>query len=57
MDASKSKNIKRREIESGIWLAIDDSRLSDNFTKTPILSYNYEVLESEEARWLHFKAA
>ena len=49
MDASKSKNINRREIESNIWLAIDDSRLSDNFTKTPILSYNYEVLESEEA--------
>lgn len=49
MDASKSKNINRREIESNIWLAVDDSRLSDNFTKTPILSYNYEVLESEEA--------
>ena len=49
MDASKSKNIKRREVEGNIWLTANESQISDNFTKPPILSHNYEVLESEKA--------
>ena len=49
MDASKSKNIKRREVEGNIWLTANDSQISDNFIRTPILSHNYEVLESEKA--------
>ncbi len=49
MDASKSKNIKRREVEGNMWLTANDSQISDNFIRTPILSHNYEVLESEKA--------
>lgn len=48
MDASKSKNIKRRVIGSNTWLAVDDARLSKAFAKFPVSSYDYEVLESEE---------
>lgn len=49
MDASKSKNIKRREVGGNVWLALDNSQLPNDFSVTPILPYKYEVLESEEA--------
>lgn len=51
MDASKSKNIERREFGSGnVWLAVDNPQLSDAFNKTfAVTPYKYEVLESEKA--------
>lgn len=49
MDASQSKNIRRRKNGSNVWLATDDQTVSDIFTKTPISAYQYEILESEEA--------
>lgn len=50
MNASKSKNIERREFGSGnVWLAVDGTQLQDDFTNTSTKAYKYEVLESEEA--------
>ena len=46
MDASKSKNIKRREVGNNVWLTSENSQFQANFIKVP---NNYEVLESEVA--------
>ena len=49
MDASKSKNIKRRQVGKNVWLAADKRQFGEIFDKNPILPYKYEVLESEIA--------
>ena len=49
MDASKSKNIKRRDVGGNIWLGDDNALAQARFSRTPLAAFNYEVLNSEES--------
>ncbi len=45
----ESKNINRREVGENVWLSRADEEIEQIFARPNVASYQYEVLESEEA--------